>query len=1101
MGNKFDMISANPSGSINNLNLLNETFHVFSKSPASDVTTLGGARLKSGHTTTTTDVWADEIPAFFNAANQAKFDLFSTLATKDDLCIFGGKVYQHNGEQFVSLGTEAEILVDGATFQKNNKDVIKYHKNRTAINLTADNNNGDGSNNLTAKIYDAAIGSTNFVSQFISSTDKMVAGVPSLAYDATVIAGGVKLAEGLTNDNDYICNSYAGVIQFNKARSQGSVTVSAWEYIGGILSDSIKFNEDELKKHKEELTAKNKSIHVNDTDRDKWDAAAAKADTAVQNVTSGNAYLERGTDDDNITLTLKVDTNLTDGATTNSVPSSAAVTNYGSSIISAHEAKKDGNKNIHVTASERSSWDTAATKAGTAVQTVKRANDSSTLINVNQSGTSVTIGLSNTVATKTDISSLEDKITDKTVRINAGTNNITAKLTENENAADSYTISVDGYTTEEVDSLLKNKADEKLLENTIGKVSEITKNLQDVESNLLKHTSNADEGVLHVTQAEKDIWNAGGTALQEIKEGDHIEVSGNTVGVNTSSLVTDTTFTNKVNELIGEELSTVEESINDINNELETYNYSIAQSIETGTTDGSPDNTRGFGTLITDNITLGKVITYCHSTGGAENSNIWLKVFEKSSPHIFKGISDTSLNHKHGATLEYTFKNSDIKLEANKEYFFVFCPESQKNSTTFQNSSDSIDCCIQTVSNTTGYGGVCGPTGISNINYIALHKIYKKPGKFAFAAGLEEETTRATQREEELENLIKNKVEALPSVYTGDNMFYTNCYGFEYTNPSENIIFDKIELKFAKNLDTLNAFRPEDAPEIDSSEISDNVCKIKVIKNYTEEIATSEYNSNKSGDINLLQFKFNKGISLESDCNYRFYFYDKNDALFAVPVIINTVNSGETLLNRNSVANRYLSGLGENDYWGTYWVIKDNYVFNGLGVKLINSVQEHINDESIHFSQKEYIIVDENGNPVEITFSDRITNGTQMFSSWAMDTFIHSLPQLKNGYQMFRNCKNLTTFLGELPLLEDGTQMFFSCKLNALSAITIIDSLKNNLAPAEKSYSIHLGISEETKTDENLLLALEESGNEVNSSYNITNKNGATWTINFIINA
>ena len=238
MGNKFDMISANPSGSINNLNLLNETFHVFSKSPASDVTTLGGARLKSGHTTTASDVWADEIPAFFSAANQAKFDLFSTLAVKDDLCIFGGKVYQHNGTQFVSLGTEAEVLVDGATFQKNNKDVIKYHKNRTAINLTADNNNGDGSNNLSAKIYDAATGSTNFVSQFISSTDKMVAGVPSLAYDATVIAGGVKLAEGLTNDNDYICNAYAGVIQFNKARSSG-VTVSAWEYIGDKLTTSI----------------------------------------------------------------------------------------------------------------------------------------------------------------------------------------------------------------------------------------------------------------------------------------------------------------------------------------------------------------------------------------------------------------------------------------------------------------------------------------------------------------------------------------------------------------------------------------------------------------------------------------------------------------------------------------------------------------------------------------------------------------------------------------------------------------------------------------------------------------------------------------------
>lgn len=240
MANAFDIDKVIKNGVDQNVDthLLNETFHVFSKSPASNVTTLGGARLKSGHTTTASDVWADEIPAFFSAANQAKFDLFSTLAVKDDLCIFGGKVYQHNGTQFVSLGTEAEVLVDGATFQKNNKDVIKYHKNRTAINLTADNNNGDGSNNLSAKIYDAATGSTNFVSQFISSTDKMVAGVPSLAYDATVIADGVKLAEGLTNDNDYICNAYAGVIQFNKERSSG-VTVSAWEYIGDKLTTSI----------------------------------------------------------------------------------------------------------------------------------------------------------------------------------------------------------------------------------------------------------------------------------------------------------------------------------------------------------------------------------------------------------------------------------------------------------------------------------------------------------------------------------------------------------------------------------------------------------------------------------------------------------------------------------------------------------------------------------------------------------------------------------------------------------------------------------------------------------------------------------------------
>lgn len=236
MANAFNIDKGGSTTS--DTHLLNETFHVFSKSPGSPTTTLGGARLKSGHTTTASDVWADEIPAFFNAATQAKFELFATKAVKDDLCLFNGNVYKHNGTEFVSLGTEADVLVDGATFSKNNKQVVKFHKGRTAINLTADNNNGDGSNNYTAKIYDAATGSTTFVPQFISAMDKVVDGIPSLAYDAAVFAGGSQLAEGLTADNDYICNAYAGVIQFNKARSSG-VTVNAWEYIGEKLTATV----------------------------------------------------------------------------------------------------------------------------------------------------------------------------------------------------------------------------------------------------------------------------------------------------------------------------------------------------------------------------------------------------------------------------------------------------------------------------------------------------------------------------------------------------------------------------------------------------------------------------------------------------------------------------------------------------------------------------------------------------------------------------------------------------------------------------------------------------------------------------------------------
>ena len=236
MANAFNIDKGGSTTS--DTHLLNETFHVFSKSPGSPTTSLGGARLKSGHTTTASDVWADEIPAFFNAATQAKFDLFGTKAVKDDLCLFNGNVYKHNGTEFVSLGTEAEILVDGAKFSKNGKEVVKFHKGRTAINLTADNNNGDGSNDYTAKIYNAATGSTTFVPQFISAMDKVVDGIPSLGYDAAVFEGTTQLAEGLTADNDYICNAYAGVIQFNKARKSG-ITVNAWEYIGDKLNTTI----------------------------------------------------------------------------------------------------------------------------------------------------------------------------------------------------------------------------------------------------------------------------------------------------------------------------------------------------------------------------------------------------------------------------------------------------------------------------------------------------------------------------------------------------------------------------------------------------------------------------------------------------------------------------------------------------------------------------------------------------------------------------------------------------------------------------------------------------------------------------------------------
>lgn len=234
-------------------------------------------------------------------------------------------------------------------------------------------------------------------------------------------------------------------------------------------------------------------------------------------------------------------------------------------------------------------------------------------------------------------------------------------------------------------------------------------------------------------------------------------------------------------------------------------------------------------------------------------------------------------------------------------------------------------------------------------------------------------------------SLFENKVEALPSVYTGNNEAYINCYGFEYTDPSENIIFDKIEIKFAKNLDTLTKLTISGAPEISAEEVENNICKIVVAKVKTPtdaeiEIATSDYNTNISNEVDLSHFNFSKNIILEKGWNYRFYFYDKDDNLFAAPVIVNTIPIGDSLLPRNSVANRWLSE--RYDYWGAYNFKSTGLgvATNGLAVKLINAVQEHINDADKHVTEEERELWNKGGN-MAIT-GDNFITPSQIESGW-----------------------------------------------------------------------------------------------------------------------
>ena len=69
--------------------------------------------------------------------------------------------------------------------------------------------------------------------------DKMSSGVPSLGYDTIVKDSTGQLNEGFTDDVNYLTNAYAGLVQFNKKRAQGSVTISAFEYIGAKLDSTV----------------------------------------------------------------------------------------------------------------------------------------------------------------------------------------------------------------------------------------------------------------------------------------------------------------------------------------------------------------------------------------------------------------------------------------------------------------------------------------------------------------------------------------------------------------------------------------------------------------------------------------------------------------------------------------------------------------------------------------------------------------------------------------------------------------------------------------------------------------------------------------------
>ncbi len=163
--------------------------------------------------------------------------------------------------------------------------------------------------------------------------------------------------------------------------------------------------------------------------------------------------------------------------------------------------------------------------------------------------------------------------------------------------------------------------------------------------------------------------------------------------------------------------------------ETETLNSSerklivgqIEQKFESSNT--FPVNVRGFGEIIQKTGQLKSIKIYCPSNSNTTQS-VWLKVFEKTNNgNIFIGISDNINTHGQNETLLYTFEQSQVILYANKEYYFVFCTEAQKDLTVYYDGSHSVDCCLK-CSNNNGTGGLLGSNGYSVTASKSIYNIF-----------------------------------------------------------------------------------------------------------------------------------------------------------------------------------------------------------------------------------------------------------------------------------------------------------------------------------------------------------------------------------------
>lgn len=531
-------------------------FHTFSKSTVRENLTLGEAVNPSGHTVTAKQIRTQDIPAFIYSFQTSETDALTWAAGNidahvrhNDILYWGSqfnmgfempnclirvaKLEDENGKVIGELpsGTEPYwepfTLSDKTVLRNSVGDpVITIHKGCKISYVHGDNNAAVNSNKFAAfvKTNDGRL-----LDHFISPTDQIIGGQPSLGYNLLLFKDGQgkALTEGeeIGKDN-YIANAYAGIIHFMDERTEthdasknyevNGFNVYCYEYTGNKLDSMLTESTAELKDYVDNEI--NKAIEYR-----------------TVNITKGT---------DNIEIEYK-DTTDGDG---NPGTYTISVDGYTTSEIDAIKDNINGALDdhiddavIHVTDDDKSRWNETEELLD------EHTNDSTIHVTGNdKSRWDKAEGL------------LDEHIIDSTIHVTSDD-----KLCWNEakELLDEHIVDSTMHITGD-DKLSWGKVEELLDEHINDTVIHVTSNdklrWNEAEELLNEHIIDDNK---HITEEDRERWDKGGSAIQSISQGDYINISEtNTISV--------TNVTSNIAESEDNHLTTaasVREYVKDIN--------------------------------------------------------------------------------------------------------------------------------------------------------------------------------------------------------------------------------------------------------------------------------------------------------------------------------------------------------------------------------------------------------------------------------------------------------------------------------------------------------------------------------------------------------